>query len=325
MILVSALVLCGSALAQTEVQPTPEPDRFDVGRDTFFDFGPPFNYYEVFIVRPAAAGSSVTRILLTPVVDACFLPAKVEAGSARLEESVSDLLGPINPCEIPEKVLRQEEKRCKNCLVFSGANVSMQVPCGAGSRVIKAKVLEQDWFEKFPNTPKNTQWTMTLLERLDKAIGPGVMDKPTFPAAAAGQPSDAILDPEIRSNLASGKYDALFEGASDKPSDLYVAAQKQPVVPTARVLSVEPLNPETLVQPEFPPLARLAHFEGSISVTFEVGFNGAPINLMLESGPSLLYGAAMNAVKQWRFPESASGQRVHATFEFKTNCPRTSP
>ncbi len=46
--------------------------------------------------------------------------------------------------------------------------------------VINAKILEKDWFDKSPNTPKNTQWTLALLQRLDKAIGPGVMDKPIF-------------------------------------------------------------------------------------------------------------------------------------------------
>lgn len=320
-----ALFLCGSAFAQTKAQPVPKPDRFEIGRDTFFDFGPPLDYYEVFVVRPAATGSSVTRILLTPVVDACFVPAKLEAVSAHLKESVSDLLGSLNPCEIPEKVLHREAKRCKNCLVFSGANVSMQVPCGVRTRVIKEKVLEQDWFEKFPNTPKNTQWTITLLERLDKAVGPGVMDEPMFPAAETAQPSDEIADSEIRASLASGKYDALFEGARDKPSDLYVAAQKRPAVPTVQIVRIDPLAPEVVVQPQYPAIGRLAHLEGSVSISFEVGFNGAPINLLLESGPQILYSSVTNALSGWKFAEGASGNKIHATFEFDLNCPHSSP
>ncbi len=320
-ILVSALLLCGRSYGQVK-DPAIEPDRFEIGRDTFFDFGPPLDYYEIFIVRPAVTGSLVTRILLTPPVDVCFVPAKLEVGSAPLKESVSELLGPVNPCAIPEKDLHREEKRCKNCLVFSGADVSMQVPCGARTRVIKAKVLEQDWFEKFPNTPKNTLWTMTLLDRLDKAVGPGVMEKPMFPTAEAAEQSDQVLDSEIRTNLASGKYDGLFEGARDKPSDLYVAAQKRPAVPTVRVVSIEPLAPELLVQPKYPAIGRLAHIEGSVSVSFEVGFNGAPMNLLLESGSKFLYAPVENAVNGWRFPERASGQKIHATFQFDLNCHR---
>lgn len=301
------------------------PDRFEIGRDTFFDFGPPLDYYEVFLVRPAATRSSVTRILLTPPVDVCFLPAKLEVSSAPLNESVSDLLGPVNPCAIPEKVLHQEAKRCKKCLVFSGANVSMQVPCGAQTRIIKAKVLEQDWFEKSPNTPKNTLWSINLLNRLDNAVGPGVMQKPAFPTFEAARPSDEISDPEIRSDLASGKYDGLFEGARDKPSDLYIAAQKRPVVPTVRVVSIEPLAPEAIIAPQYPAIAKMAHFGGAISVSFEVGVNGVPINLMPESDAPLLYGAVTNAVTQWRFPQSATGRRVQATFQFNLNCPNSSP
>jgi hypothetical protein len=319
--------MCCPAFAQEQekVPSMLQPDQFEIGRDTFFDFGPPFNYYEVFVVRPATIGSSVTRILLTPPVDACFVPAKLEVRSASLKESASDLLGAVNPCAIPEEALRKEANRCRNCLVFSGANVSMQVPCGARTRIIKAKVLEEDWFEKFPNTPPNTQWTMTLLDHLDHAIGPGVIEKPMFPAAEAANRSDEIGDPEIRSNLASGKYDALFEGASDRISELYLAAQKSPVIPTARVVSVEPFNPKTLVPPEFPPIARLVHLEGTVSVRFDVGLDGAPTKLRQESGPRLLYSSATKALQQWRFPESAVGQQIHAIFEFKTNCPRSSP
>ncbi|HXX19894.1 MAG TPA: hypothetical protein VEJ46_10870 [Candidatus Acidoferrum sp.] len=166
---------------------------------------------------------------------------------------------------------------------------------------------------------------MTLLERLDKAVGPGVMEKPSFPTAEAAGPSDEILDPEIRTSLASGKYDALFEGTIDKPSDLYVAAQKRPAVPTVQAVSIEPASPETLVLPQYPAIARMVHFKGSISVGFEIGFNGVPINLMLENGPQFLYGTVTSAVAHWRFPQSASGQRVHATFQFDSNCPRPSP
>jgi len=322
MILISALALCAPSFAQKKSEIPAEPDRFEIGRDTFFDFGPPFDYYEIFVVRPADTGSVATRILLTPPTDACFVPAKLEVGSAPLKESVSDLLGPENPCAIPERALHKEEERCKHCLVFSGADVSMQVPCGTRTRVIKARVLEQDWFEKFPNTPKNTLWTMTLVDHLDKAVGPGVMEKPMFPGAEPAQPSDEVLDSEVREKLASGKYDLLFEGARDKASELYVAAQKPPVIPAVRVVSVDPLDPETLVLPEYPPIARMIHFDGSISVSFEIGFNGVPISFMLENGPQLLYGAVTNAVTRWHFPQSAAGQRIYATFQFDSNCHR---
>ncbi len=251
----------------------------------------------------------------------------MEFAAARLDAPVPNLLKPVNPCTIPEKNLHREEERCKNCLNFSGADVSMQVPCGDHTRVINAKILEKDWFDQSPNTPKNTQWTLALLQRLDKAIGPGVMDKPIFAVGADAVTSAEIPDAEISNDLITGKYDGLFSGAPDKPSALYVAAQKHPPAPTVRVVTVEPVAPEVIVQPQYPPIARLAHVEGRVSVSFDVGTNGVPGNLSFEGEPKrkLLYGAVTTAVLAWRFPTTAVGQQIHATFQFDSNCPSPSP
>jgi hypothetical protein len=60
-----AALLFTPALAQKPPS-APQPTQFEVGRRTFFDFGPPFNYYEILVVRPTAEGVSVERITLTP-------------------------------------------------------------------------------------------------------------------------------------------------------------------------------------------------------------------------------------------------------------------
>src|ERR1700674_3199567 len=122
--------LSAPALPKKHAPALPTPDQFIVGRHTFFDFGPPTDFYELFIVRPAANGSSIERISLTPPGDICIAPAKVEALSASSSQAPAELMGFTNPCAIPEKELRRELKRCKNCLVFSGAKVVMQVRCG---------------------------------------------------------------------------------------------------------------------------------------------------------------------------------------------------
>src|SRR5689334_10184376 len=233
--LIVVLALCCISRAQD----LPTPDQFQIARRTFFDFGPPFNFYDLFLVRGTGKGTSVQRISLTPASDACVQPPKVEVTTGHLDKSVRELLGRTNPCSIPEKELRRELKRCKKCLVFSGATIAMQVQCGNQSRIIRADVLGRDMFDPSANTPERTSWTMQLLGRIDQAVGSGVMDRQTLEIPSSEEhtpsPSSAGLQ-----DIGAGKYDELFKGAPDKPSDLYHATQVQPPVPTIRLVSSEP-------------------------------------------------------------------------------------
>jgi TonB family protein len=314
------LIFCGSASPQDRHSALPLPDQFAMGRHTFFDFGPPNDYYELLLVRPAPAGSSIERVLLTPPGDACIQPAKIEVASASVKESVAALLGDTNPCTIPEKELRRELKRCKKCLVFSGANVAMQVQCGTQTRIIRSDILDKDMFDPAPNTPEHTSWTMQLLSQLDKALGPGVMGKPMFPLAEKDEPSSSGNDSALPRDVSLGKYDMLFQGAPDKPSDLYRAAQIAPPVPTIRLVSSEPFQPEAFIDPGYPPVAKLAYIEGTVRFTVDVGPDGRATNFRVESGHPMLRGATEKAASGWRFPKDAVGQRIHAVVEFATNC-----
>jgi hypothetical protein len=323
------LILCGSASPQDHPPVSPLPDQFVIGRHTFFDFGPPNDFYEVLLVRQTPSGASIERILLTPVGDACTQPAKIEAASASLEDSVATLLGNTNPCTIPEKELRRELKRCKKCLVFSGANVAMQVQCGDRTRIVRSDILDKDMFDPAPNTPAHTSWTMQLLGRLDAALGPGVKDKPRFPLSEKDEPSSQRNDSGVLRDVSVGKYDTLFQGAPDKPSDLYRAAQVAPPIPTIRLVSITPFQPEAFVEPGYPPLLKAAHIGGTVSFTFDVDEAGRATNFTVESGQPMLrgnVGQILSAVTEqivsgWRFPKGASGQAIHAAIEFDTNCP----
>jgi hypothetical protein len=316
----AVLVFCGSALAQEPHLNSIEPTEFQIARRTFFDFGPPFDYYELFLVRPTASGASVERITLTPPSDSCSASAKLETASKSLGESVGALLGQSNPCNIPEKELRRELKRCKKCLVFSGAIVVMQVQCGSHTRLIRADILDKDLFDPAPNTPEHTSWTMALLSKLDQAVGPGVMEKPMFAIPDQEKATSPSADSVALRDLGLGKYDALFSGAPDKPSDLYRAAQIPPPVSTVRLTSSSPLAPELFVAPPYPPIARLAHVEGIVSFKMEIAPNGEANNLTLLSGHPMLWPAVKDAATRWRFSKDAAGQQVQAIIEFALNC-----
>jgi hypothetical protein len=226
-ILSAILCLACPALAQERGSATEKPAQFLIGIHTFFDFGPPFDFYEILIVHSAENGVSIERMTLTPAGDVCFSPARYETATSSLTETVPELLGKTDPCKIPEKELLHERKRCRKCMVFSEAKVTMQVQCGNQTRIIRSDILDRDMFDPAGQTPEHTSWTMQLLESLNKSLGPRVMDKPMFEIAKAEEVPDKSSDPEILRQLETGKYDGLFQGAPDKPSDLYRAARKR--------------------------------------------------------------------------------------------------
>jgi len=222
----TVLFLCSPVFPRDRKADTPLPSQLEIGRQTFFDFGPPFNFYELLLVHPLAGGSSIDRIILTPAADACTQPAKIETKSVSTNESIGTLLGNSNPCTIPEKELRRESKRCKKCLVFCGAIVRIRVQCGTQTRIIRADILDKDMFDPAPNTPAHTSWIMQLLSRLDDAVGPGVMDKPIFVIPDEDRPAEKQETSAKLLDVRTGKYDELFAGASDKPSALYVGGSE---------------------------------------------------------------------------------------------------
>jgi hypothetical protein len=320
-VIVSAvLVLAGEALSQKHEITSTQPNQFEIARHTFVDFGPPLDFYEVFIVRPAVSGASIERIMVTPPGNVCVAPAKVEITHASINESPSSLLGPKSLCSIPEKELQRELKRCKNCLVFSGANVVVRVQCGTQTRLIRSDILDKDMFDPAPNTPEHTSSTMRLLKRLDDAAGPGVMEKPIFAIPNEGKPPAKDSDSAALQDLSAGKYDELFAGAPDKPSELYRAAQIPPPPPSMRLISSLPFSPEVFVKPNYPAIARMASIEGAVSFKAEIDSTGVATNLAFESGHPLLRGAVKEAMDAWRFPRDAFNQQIQVTLEFALNC-----
>jgi TonB family protein len=297
------------------------PDRFVIAQHTFIDVGPPNDFYEIISVRGTPTnGTMVERVTLTPAGDACIQPPTVETAASEIPDPVRAVLEGRNPCLIPDKALRKELKRRKKGLVFSGAEISMQVQCEGKERVIRADVLDRDMFDSNAGTPENTSWTMRLLTRLDKAFPSGVWDRPVF-----GGSTQSIKGAEPNADTAraleAGNYDHLFAGAPERPSDLYHASQIPPPLPDVRLRSSEPFQPERFPLPGYPPLARLARIEGSVVVTFQVDANGGVTDPQFDSGHPMLRPTVTNALSEWKFPKEAADHRIKATIEFKTNCP----
>jgi len=322
---VFALAFCSAVAGQQQtVSRAPLPEQFELGVHTFFDFGPPFDFYQLYIVRSAENGTKVERLIFTPAGTKCLAPAKLETSSAFLRASVRELLANKNPCAIPDKDLKRELKRCKKCSVFSGSNVRIQVQCGGQTRLIRSDILDRDMFAPNPNTPANTAWTMKLIDRLNQELGPGVMEKPVFPSSdeSAGKvDAQQSANAGVLADIAQGQYDVLFPESDIRLAALYRETQKPaPPSPTVRLKTPPSVAPEALVVPIFPPLARMTRTEGDVMVEFEIGDGGIPKGATVLEGHPLLRAAALDAVGKWRFPESAVRQRLQATFEFSLNC-----
>src|SRR5215471_9132995 len=110
LLLCICLLLDLPVASQKKKESTPQPKQFEIGVFMFFDFGPPFDFYNLYVVRPSENGTELKRFILTPPADICFSSAKLETASATTKKTVAELFGAKNPCGIPEKDLRREAK-----------------------------------------------------------------------------------------------------------------------------------------------------------------------------------------------------------------------
>jgi hypothetical protein len=165
------IIVSNACIAQPHKNREPFPAEVVLGRDSFIDIGPPFNYYDLTFLRADGEKTDVERVSLTPPADACYPRAEIEVAHVTLNDPLFAVLQNTNPCTIPEKALKSELKRRNRGLLFSGMNVSIQVQCTGKKRLIRADILDRDIFEKHPRTPPYTSWSRTLFEKLDQAIG----------------------------------------------------------------------------------------------------------------------------------------------------------
>jgi hypothetical protein len=314
--------ICGFGVAQLEAAKPqiPWPDRILIGRRTYFDIGPPFEYFEIFSIEATGEGDSqIERVQLTPSGDVCREAPEVETASARINKSVQDLLSRKNPCAIPPRDLNRERKRCKKCLNFSGVDVIMEAACGTENRRMRIEVLDRDMFDAAPTTPEHTSWTMRLLSQLDGALGSRVVDRPLFVREI---PEKSLKPDPIRllSDVEKGELDALFQNGAYKPSELYRESRILPPAPSVRLTESSPVAPSAYELPKYPPIARLAHVSGRVEFVIRIGPDGHTSTPVFSGGNRLLQGSVQASVAGWVFPPQAAGQDVHVAIDFDLNC-----
>jgi TonB family protein len=146
------------------------------------------------------------------------------------------------------------------------------------------------------------------------------MDKPaiTLPGDAGGSPQPP--DSPTFQEIAAGKYDRLFPGTTDKPSQTYLSTKVAPTPPTVSLVKSSPFTPILAPLPQYPAIARAARVEGTLTFTVDVQADGRTTRFAVENGPPLFRAAMEDASHGWVFPDQAAGQRVVVTVEFTLNC-----
>jgi hypothetical protein len=314
------LVINGTSIAQRHKSQEPFPTEVVIGRDSFIDVGPPFNYYDLTFLRSEGEKTDVERISLTPPADACYPRAEIAIAHVSLSESLSSVLQGTNPCTVPEKALKSELKRRNKSLVFSGMNVSIQVKCTGGVRVMHADILDRDIFDAHPNTPQYTAWSRTLFDKLDQATGDHPWDKPIFPVSEAAPAAPPTSQSAALLAIADGKFDGIFGNSPDRPSALYRMAQNVPRKPFIELTSSEPIRPTEYVDPVYPPIAKAARVHGTVEFHLTDGSDGSAKDIAIDSGPRMLWQAVSDAIAKWKFSTDDSGKIIYGSIQFGLNC-----
>lgn len=314
------LIFMDTCVAQKHKVQQPIPNEIVIGRNSFIDIGPPFNYYDLTFLRSEGVKTDVERISLTPPADTCYPRAEIRAAHLKLDETLSEILESTNPCTIPEKKLKAELKRRNKGLVFSGMDVTIQVNCAGGKRIIRADILDRDIFDDHPNTPQFTAWSRSLFEKLDRITGDQPWDKPIFPVPDAAPAAVPTTQSRAMQAIADGEFDEIFKDAPDRPSVLYRIAQNSPRQPFIELTSIEPVHPATYVDPIYPPIAKAARVHGTVEFHLTIGAHGLATGVAIDSGPRMLWQAVTDATAKWKFLTDDSGKTIHGSIRFGLNC-----
>ena len=92
---------------------------------------------------------------------------------------------------------------------------------------------------------------------------------------------------------------------------------------TCRVCQAQTVEPDSLPELKYPPIARAAKVQGDVVVSFQQTSEGRTAEVIPISGPTMLQGVAVENVKSWRFAPKAelTKQARMVTFHFRLDPP----
>jgi hypothetical protein len=199
-------------------------------------------------------------------------------------------------------------------------NVSIQVECTGGVRVMRADILDRDIFDVHPNTPQYTAWSRTLFDKLDQATGDHPWDKPIFPVSEAAPAAPLTSQSAALQAIADGKFDGILGNSPDRLSALYRMAQNVPRQPFIELTNSEPIRPTEYVDPVYPPIAKAARVHGTVEFHLTDGSEGSAKDVTIDSGPRMLWQTVSDAIAKWKFSTEGAGEIIHGSIRFGLNC-----
>jgi len=90
-------------------------------------------------------------------------------------------------------------------------------------------------------------------------------------------------------------------------------------MPLTGLCQSQTLVPDRLPEIKYPPIAKAAHVQGDVVVSFRQTSDGSTADVKAISGPAMLQGVAVENVKAWHFPATAetTEQIQKVTFHFR--------
>jgi len=117
--------------------------------------------------------------------------------------------------------------------------------------------------------------------------------------AAPPPASMGVMGSGMAGGTAGGTLGGMFGGAGNGPA--IVVAKPKPTGPARISGGVIAGNILVKTQPVYPPIARAAHQGGTVVLHAIISKAGTIEQLNVVSGPAMLQGSAMDAVKTWRY------------------------
>ncbi len=136
------------------------------------------------------------------------------------------------------------------------------------------------------------------------------------PALMFAAPDVPILAPlQVDVTYASGEHQTLVARNSAVHIDLQSSSQPASEGSGDQV-RFSPQTAEVVVhrvEPVYPPLAQEEHVQGSVVLRARIDKDGNVQDVQVLSGPAILTGAALEAVRQWRFKPHFEGDHAAPT------------
>ena len=172
--------------------------------------------------------------------------------------------------------------------------------------VVKAEATSGDEVFKTPAVEAFKQWKFKPYIKGGHAV-----------RVSTTLPMNFILPPPQPSDMATQS-----SGQTAVPGNANAAALTQSDKPT--VITVSKMVSEGLlihqVKPEYPPLARFSHRQGSVILRAVIGKDGFIKSLRMVAGDKVFEEAAVTAVKQWKYrPYLLAGKPVEVDTQITVN------